>query len=83
MMYVTNYMNKIFPQECICIYLTRRLTSNLTLRITTNFLLWQMRGRPLTSSSDDEESDFRDIPFPQDAAMQQVGDISFLLSKLV
>lgn len=30
-----------------------------------------MRGRPLTSSSDDEESDFRDIPFPQDAAMQQ------------
>ncbi|XP_022292319.2 serine/threonine-protein phosphatase 6 regulatory subunit 3-like isoform X3 [Crassostrea virginica] len=30
-----------------------------------------MRGRPLTSSSDDEENDFRDIPFPQDAAMQQ------------
>ena len=34
-----------------------------------------MRGRPLTSSSDDEENDFRDIPFPQDAAMQQVRDI--------
>lgn len=83
MMYVTNYINRIYPQECICIYLTRRLTSNLTLRLTTNFLLWQMRGRPLTSSSDDEESDFRDIPFPQDAAMQQVSDISFLLSKLV
>ncbi|XP_048765109.2 serine/threonine-protein phosphatase 6 regulatory subunit 3-like isoform X3 [Ostrea edulis] len=31
-----------------------------------------MRSRPLTSSSDDEESDFRDIPFPQDAAMQQL-----------
>lgn len=37
-----------------------------------------MRGRPLTSSSDDEESDFRDIPFPQDAAMQQVSDISLI-----
>lgn len=40
-----------------------------------------MRGRPLTSSSDDEESDFRDIPFPQDAAMQQVSDISLVKIK--
>ncbi|CAG5118802.1 unnamed protein product, partial [Candidula unifasciata] len=30
-----------------------------------------MRNHPLASSSDDEEADFKDIPFPQDTAMQQ------------
>ncbi|XP_070545251.1 serine/threonine-protein phosphatase 6 regulatory subunit 3-like isoform X8 [Ptychodera flava] len=28
-------------------------------------------GHPLHSSSEDDDADFRDIPFPQDAAMQQ------------
>ncbi|XP_078000119.1 serine/threonine-protein phosphatase 6 regulatory subunit 3-like isoform X2 [Glandiceps talaboti] len=29
-------------------------------------------GHPLNSSSEDDDADFRDIPFPQDAAMQQM-----------
>ena len=32
-------------------------------------------GHPLNSSSgSDSDSDFKDIPFPQDDTMQQVGD---------
>ncbi|RUS76743.1 hypothetical protein EGW08_015499 [Elysia chlorotica] len=30
-----------------------------------------MRGHPLASSSEDDDADFKDIPFPQDTAMQQ------------
>ncbi|XP_069124806.1 serine/threonine-protein phosphatase 6 regulatory subunit 3-like isoform X3 [Argopecten irradians] len=30
-----------------------------------------VRGHPIASSSDDEDPDFRDIPFPQDEAIQQ------------
>ncbi|CAG5120318.1 unnamed protein product [Candidula unifasciata] len=30
-----------------------------------------MRGRTLASSSEDDDTDFKDIPFPQDSAMQQ------------
>uniref|UniRef100_A0A0B7APN8 Uncharacterized protein n=1 Tax=Arion vulgaris TaxID=1028688 RepID=A0A0B7APN8_9EUPU len=31
-----------------------------------------MRGHPLASSSEDDDADFKDIPFPQDTAMQQL-----------
>ncbi|XP_060085794.1 serine/threonine-protein phosphatase 6 regulatory subunit 3-like isoform X2 [Ylistrum balloti] len=31
-----------------------------------------VRGHPIASSSDDEDHDFRDIPFPQDEAIQQL-----------
>ncbi|XP_021342164.1 serine/threonine-protein phosphatase 6 regulatory subunit 3-like isoform X3 [Mizuhopecten yessoensis] len=31
-----------------------------------------VRGHPIASSSDDEDPDFRDIPFPQDEAIQQL-----------
>ncbi|BFZ09907.1 hypothetical protein BsWGS_12946 [Bradybaena similaris] len=31
-----------------------------------------MRSHPLASSSEDDDSDFKDIPFPQDTAMQQL-----------
>lgn len=31
-----------------------------------------MRGHPLASSSEDDDADFKDLPFPQDTAMQQV-----------
>ncbi|KAK3578083.1 hypothetical protein CHS0354_006739 [Potamilus streckersoni] len=31
-----------------------------------------VRGHPLASSSEDDDPDFRDIPFPQDTAMQQL-----------
>lgn len=31
-----------------------------------------MRGHPLASSSEDDDADFKDIPFPQDTAMQKV-----------
>jgi hypothetical protein len=30
------------------------------------------RGHPMASSSEDDDADFKDIPFPQDTAMQQV-----------
>ncbi|KAL5010453.1 hypothetical protein ScPMuIL_012758 [Solemya velum] len=30
-----------------------------------------VRGHPLASSSEDDDAEFRDIPFPQDTAMQQ------------
>uniref|UniRef100_A0A2C9JCE7 Uncharacterized protein n=1 Tax=Biomphalaria glabrata TaxID=6526 RepID=A0A2C9JCE7_BIOGL len=30
-----------------------------------------MRGHPLASSSEDDDADFKDLPFPQDTAMQQ------------
>lgn len=32
----------------------------------------QMRGHGMHSSSEDDDADFRDVPFPQDSAMQQV-----------
>ncbi|XP_025099468.1 serine/threonine-protein phosphatase 6 regulatory subunit 3-like isoform X3 [Pomacea canaliculata] len=32
----------------------------------------EFRGHPLASSSEDDDSDFKDIPFPQDTAMQQL-----------
>ncbi|KAL8606034.1 hypothetical protein ACOMHN_040032 [Nucella lapillus] len=31
----------------------------------------EFRGHPLASSSEDDDADFKDIPFPQDTAMQQ------------
>merc|ERR1719483_718788 len=31
-----------------------------------------MRGNPLATSSEDDDTDFKDIPFPQDTAIQQL-----------
>ena len=35
-----------------------------------------MRGNQNATSSEDDDTDFKDIPFPQDTAIQQVRDVS-------
>ncbi|XP_013094534.2 serine/threonine-protein phosphatase 6 regulatory subunit 3-A-like isoform X6 [Biomphalaria glabrata] len=35
-----------------------------------------MRGHPLASSSEDDDADFKDLPFPQDTAMQQQANVA-------
>jgi len=44
--------------------------------INYTYLNLKVRGHPLASSSEDEDPDFRDIPFPQDEAIQQVSSQS-------
>ena len=40
--------------------------------IACNSYCFPQVGNQLQSSSEDDDADFRDIPFPQDTAMQQV-----------
>ncbi|XP_041355125.1 serine/threonine-protein phosphatase 6 regulatory subunit 3-like isoform X2 [Gigantopelta aegis] len=47
------------------------LSSSLT-DINQKNTIESMKGHPLVSSSEDDDADFKDIPFPQDTAMQQL-----------